>query len=140
MKTPAAHRKVLVFIAGLVWSVVGAALMIAAIRWAIPLLNDYHLLWIAVGVVGGYVIHRFGFSKLVAVNIRRIFSQSPGKDRVCVFSFQNARSYIVIGIMIVMGYTLRHLPIPRLYVSPVYMAVGLALVLSSLVYYRRLRH
>lgn len=139
MKAPAAQRKVLVFVAGLVWSAVGAALIAVAIRWAVPLSKDYHLLWLAAGATGGYIIYRFGFSKLVAVNIQRIFSQAPGKDKVCVFSFQNTKSYLMIIIMIIMGYTLRHLPIPKLYLSPVYVAIGMALVLSSLIYYRRLQ-
>ncbi len=140
MKAPAAQRKVLVFVAGLVWSVVGAALIAVAVRWAIPLLSDYHLLWLAAGLIGGYIIYRFGFSRLVAVNIQRIFAQAPGKDKVCIFSFQNTKSYVMIVVMILMGYTMRHLPIPKLYLSPVYTAIGLALLLSSLIYYRRLRY
>jgi hypothetical protein len=140
MKAPAADRKVLVLVAGAVWSIVGIALVIAAVGWTVPVLADYHLLWLGAGVIGGYIIHRFGFSRLVTVNIQRIFSQSPGKDKVCVFSFQNTKSYIMIIVMILMGYTLRHLPIPRLYLSPVYSAVGIALLLSSLMYYRRLRY
>jgi hypothetical protein len=140
MKPPVAKRKVLVLLAGIVWSLVGLGLLIAAGYWTRPILSQYHYLWLAAGIFGGLIIHRFGFSRLVAINIDRIFSQAPGKDKVCLFSFQNTRSYFLVIIMIALGYTLRHLPISKLYIAPIYSAIGFALILSSLVYYRRLRY
>jgi len=136
MKTPAVNRKALVLTAGAVWSIVGLALLAAAIHWLAPLREYYQILLLIAGVSGGLLIYRFGFSRLVAINIERIFSQAPGKEKVCFFSFQNSRSYFMVLIMIAMGYTLRHLPISKLYIAPIYAAIGLALVLSSLRYYR----
>ena len=138
MKAPAASRKVLVFIAGTVWFVVGMVLMIIAIRWTAPF-HGYRLLYLAVGAAGGVIIFMYGFGRLAAANIERIFAQAPGKDKVCLFAFQNTRSYVIIVIMIGMGYTLRHLPISKLYLVPVYFAIGEGMTLSSLSYYRRLR-
>lgn len=93
---------------------------------------------LALGVVGGIVIYRYGFATLVDRNLSRIYEQAPGKDKVCVFAFQNTRSYIVIMVMMAMGYGLRHLPVPRIYLAPVYLAIGLALFLASVGYHRRL--
>jgi len=129
-----------VLAAGVVWSIVGLGLLGAALRWTAPFQNNYHSLWLIAGVGAGLIVYRFGFSRLVATNISRIFSQAPGKDKVCFFSFQNTKSYLTIIVMIALGYTLRHLPIPKLYIAPIYTAIGLALFLSSLIYYRRLRH
>jgi len=137
MKAPAAKRKTLVLLAGIVWSAVGIGLMIAATYWILPY-RDVELPWIIAGVAAGVVIFRFGFSRLVKVNIARIFAQAPGKDRVCLFAFQNARSYAIVIVMMAMGYTLRHLPISKMYIMPIYAAIGLAMLLSSLIYYRHL--
>ena len=139
MKTPAAKREVLVLTAGLVWSAVGLWLIATAVRWIIPFESGYSLSWLIVGGAAGVVIYRYGFSRLAATNISRIFLQAPGKDKVCLFSFQNTKSYFIIIIMICLGYLLRHLPVSKVYIVPVYSAIGLALLLSSLNYYRRLR-
>jgi len=138
MKAPAAHRKVLVSIAGAVWLVVGAVLMIVAIRWTAPF-HGYRLLCLAAGAIAGIMVFKYGFGRLAAANIERIFAQAPGKDKVCLFAFQNVRSYVIIIIMVGLGYTLRHLPISKLYLVPVYFAIGEGMALSSLSYYCRLR-
>jgi hypothetical protein len=137
MKTPAADRKVLIFLAGLVWSLVGLGLMTAAGYW---LVGEEHGLALALGVsiIAGILIYKLGFSKLASRNIVRIMEQAPGKDKVCLFAFQDTRSYFIVVIMMAMGYTLRHLPLPRIYLVPVYMSIGLGLFLSSLRYYSRL--
>ncbi len=137
MKAPSAKRNTLVLLAGIVWSAVGIGLMIAAMFWILPY-RPVELPWIVAGVVAGVIVFRFGFSRLVKVNIARIFDQAPGKDRVCLFAFQNTRSYAIVVVMMAMGYTLRHLPISKMYIMPIYAAIGLAMLLSSLIYYRHL--
>jgi len=137
MKTPTADRKVLVLLAGILWSTVGLILTGVAAGW----LASAHRNIIFAAVLtffGGAILHRFGFSILAAINLTRIYRQAPGKDKVCVFAFQDTRSYVIIAVMILLGYTLRHLPIPKFYLAPVYGTIGLGLFLSSLVYYRYL--
>lgn len=138
MNTPAAKRKVLVILAGAVWSIVGVSLMVVALNWLIS--GDGNIvISLAIGIVIGILVHRFGFSKLVSVNLARIYSQAPGKSKVCVFAFQNRRSYMMIGIMILMGYILRQSPIPKIYLAPLYLTIGFALLISSVRYYRNAR-
>jgi hypothetical protein len=137
MNAPSAPRLVLVLLAGILWSAVGTVLMAVAVNWLSPISGDT-LPWLVLGLLTGIIIHRYGFSKLADVNLVRIFTQAPGKDRVCVFAFQNTRSYVIIIVMMVLGYTLRHLPIPRVYLAPIYLGIGLGLFLSSLKYYARL--
>jgi hypothetical protein len=138
MKAPEAKRWILVLLAGIVWSGVGAALVIMALVWlyAIP---QNPLIPVGIGIVAGAAIHGFGFSRLAMVNLERIRSQSPGKEKVCIFAFQNWRSYIMIAVMMAMGYGLRHSPVPKVYLISIYMAIGLALILSSFRYYRAIR-
>jgi len=137
MDTPAANRKVLVFLAGIVWSLVGLGLILAAVNWLAS--ADGGVVYaVTAGIIIGGAIYYFGFSRLAAANLTRIYAQAPGKDKVCIFAFQNKRSYYIVIIMILMGYTLRHLPIDKIYLSPVYLAIGLGLFLASLRYYRRL--
>ncbi len=137
MKAPSANRRVLVLLAGIVWSVVGLVLMGVATGWLLSSQRDIILPLLA-GIAVGLVVHRFGFSKIVSVNLVRIYKQAPGKDKVCVFAFQNKRSYLTIVIMILLGYTLRHLPIAKMYLAPVYLAIEFGLFISSLQYYLRL--
>lgn len=139
VKDPSVDRKVLVLLAGVVWSVAGFALIGVAILWLISSHKNV-IAFITIGIISGTVIFRYGFSKVAKINLVRIYEQSPGKDKICVFSFQNTRSYLIAAGMMLMGYALRHLPIPRVYLAPLYFAIGLGLLLSSLQYYNRLSH
>lgn len=136
MSAPKAKRSTLIILAGVVWSIVGLALIAVALNWMIasPAASAIPL---AIGIMAGAVIYHFGFSKLVRINLERINALGPGKERVCIFAFQAWRSYLIIPIMMALGYTLRHLPLPRTQIAPIYLAIGLGLFLSSLIYYRR---
>jgi hypothetical protein len=137
MKDPSVDRKVLVLLAGIVWSVVGLALIGVAVLWLVSS-NKNVINFTAIGIISGTIIFRYGFSKIARINLIRIYQQAPGKDKICVFSFQNARSYLIATGMMIMGYALRHLPIPKVYLAPLYIAIGLGLFLSSLQYYNHL--
>jgi len=138
MKAPAARRETLVLVAGIVWSLVGLTLVSVAVAWLFSS-PRYAVILMLGGAVAGYAIYRFGFSHLARQNLVRIYAQAPQKDKVCVFAFQNIRSYFLIVIMMSLGYGLRHSGIPKTYLAPIYIAIGLALTLSSLLYYNRLR-
>lgn len=89
--------------------------------------------------MAGWLIYRFKFAKLASQNISRIYEQSPGSDKVCIFAFQNARSYFLVIIMMTMGYAIRHSGLPKPYLAPFYLAIGSSMLLSSLLYYQHLR-
>jgi len=116
---------------------VGMILILMAIRWLLAS-GSNGLYALGIGIIGGAIIYWMGFGKLANSNLIRIYSQAPNKDKVCVFAFQNTRSYLIIPVMILMGYMLRHLPISKIYLIPVYVAIGLGLVLASLRYYHSL--
>jgi len=138
MRAPSARRSILILIAGLVWSAVGLGLIVAAARWLL-MSNEYAWTALLLGLVGGWFVYSLGFARLVRKNLERILQLAPEKDRICIFAFQHWRSYVIVVIMIMLGYTLRHLPVARVYIAPVYLAIGLGLTLASLHYYRDLR-
>ncbi len=136
MKIPAVPRKVLFLLAGLVWSAVGLVLSAVAARW-FAIARQNILIPLVAGIGAGAAAHRWKFSRLSAKNITRIFAQAPGKERVCLFAFLSWQGYLLVGLMMLFGYTLRHLPIDRIYLAPLYLAIGLGLFLSSLTYFRQ---
>lgn len=134
MIVPSARRSVLVLLAGIVWSGVGLVLIWVASLWLLRS-DRYAVAALVIGIIGGVLTYSFGFSRLVARNLKRIRDQAPGKERVCVFAFQNWRSYLTIVLMVALGYTLRHLPVAKVYIAPVYLTIGLGLLLASFGYY-----
>jgi hypothetical protein len=88
-----------------------------------------------IGICGSLIIYRGGFLRVARTNMARIYRQAPGKEKVCLFAFQNWRSYIIVAVMIAAGYTLRHSSLPKIYLAPVYLAIGMGLFLASLHYY-----
>jgi len=134
MKAPAVHRRTLRFLAGIVWCVVGLALSAVAVYWLVTAPGN-RIAPLLIGLIVGQLVYRFGFLRLARENKARISAQALGKDKVCLFAFQNWRSYVIIVVMMALGYTLRHLPISRLYLAPIYLAIGLGLFLASLHYY-----
>ena len=131
---PASHKKVLLAIAGIMWCGVGIMLVSMAAKWLqVYKMNSWF--FVISGFIAALVIHHFGFLKLVNKNLVRI-SELP--QRPCVFSFISFKSYIIIIIMVSMGIMLRHSAIPKQYLSVLYIAIGMALFLSSIRYFRSL--
>jgi hypothetical protein len=87
---------------------------------------------VVLGFGGGVAVYRYGFSRIARKNIRRI---STKPENVCLFAFQAWRSYLLILVMMVLGYTLRHSHTPRLILTVIYAAVGTGLALSSTLYF-----
>jgi hypothetical protein len=134
MNSPAVSRKALRLLAGVVWTAVGLALCLVAVHWLFST-HGHWIVSLAMGVIVGMVVYRFGFLRLVRKNVVRIHEQAPGRNKICLFAFQSWRSYGIIIVMMAMGYGLRHLAISRLYLVPIYLAIGIGLFLASLHYY-----
>jgi hypothetical protein len=122
----------LFLVAGLLWSGVGVMLDRRAIRWLTPV--DIPQVWgyLLLGLLLALTIYRFGFLRLARKNIVRI---NQMRKRASLFSFQRGSSYIIVVVMILMGKSLRLLPIPRPYLAVVYFGIGGGLFLASLHYY-----
>ncbi len=130
---PSVRRHWLFFAAGVVWLAVGIGLLAVACFWL------YHSAWplsLVVGPLGialGLIVYSFGFSRIIRKNLDRI---SGKPEVVCLFAFQAWRSYFLIMAMILMGYTLRHSPMPKYIDAMIYLTMGSALVCGSSLYFR----
>jgi hypothetical protein len=130
---PAAPKYILLTISGLMWFGVGIFLNTYVYSWLSPNFHVMNLIFIGSGVVLSIAIHKFGFSKVANKNLKRI-DLMP--NRPCIFSFMSWKSYVLVMIMISFGITLRLSPIPKNYLSIIYTGIGLALMLSSLKYFK----
>ncbi len=129
---PAVDKKVLIALTGIMWLVVGLMLCKLAIGW-LSQTSAKNALWLGLsGALLSLLIFHFGFFKLVYKNVARILSQ---KNKMCFFAFQTWKSYIIVAIMIGMGTALRHSPIPKPYLSVIYIGFGGAMFWSSLKYF-----
>jgi hypothetical protein len=130
---PAVNKRVLLFLAGFMWLGVGAMLLFLSISWLDEFRVHGSVIFGATGVIVALLVHHFGFLRIVDKNLGRIL---PMEGTRCVFSFITWKSYIMIAVMVAMGILLRHSPIPKPYLSVLYIGIGLALLLSSLRYLR----
>jgi hypothetical protein len=131
--TPAADKRILVLLAGLMWCGVGIMLIRFAVTWLSPLGIKTSGIYYAAGFLAAMPIHHFGFLKIADKNLRRLL---PLSEKRCVFSFMTWKSYIIVLIMVSMGIALRHSSIPKRYLSILYDGIGLALFLSGIRYLR----
>jgi hypothetical protein len=132
---PAVSRKALILSAGLFWVIGGIVMVVRA--GLIFRGGAVDFLWpTAIGILVGSLKHRLVFSKVVAVNVRRIRELAPHKDRVCLFAFQSVESYLFVILMVGLGIGLRYVGLPGGILATVYLAIGTGLLLSSVNYFR----
>jgi len=132
---PATRRRLLYILAALLWAAAGGVLITKAGHWLLPLSGAVKYPLALCGLILGLAGYLGPFSSLAKKNMRRI-RQKP--QRSCLFGFQAAKSYLLIGFMIVLGLLLKSSALPLKYLAVLYLAVGTALVLSSLLYYPRI--
>ena len=133
IKKPAVHKRWLFLVLGLLWSGVGVLLNSFAVRWLTQFKHSGVALCVVFGLISGIIITRFGFQKVIKKNIQRINLLT---ENVCIFAFQAWESYILVAIMMSMGIFMRTTDfIPRLYLSSLYIGIGIALLISSIIYY-----
>ena len=140
---PGVPKYYLLLFSAIMWLSVGQYLIRLATDWLIIEVNPVKYLYAIVGVFLGLIKYRITFLKVIKKNILRI-EQKPGK--LCAFSFLSWKNYVLVGFMMLLGITLRYSPIPKLYLSILYIGIGFGLVFGSLRYlkstilvYRRLK-
>lgn len=130
---PAVPRHYLFAIAGLLWTMAGGLLCFRGAMWLgafqFPVIASIEAAALVIAAAG-YI---FLFAGIVRKNITRI-SRLP--ERACVFAFTAWRGYIMIGLMMTAGMTLRNSSIPLYYLSIPYTAMGGILLTGSVMFYR----
>ncbi len=132
---PGVPKHWLLLLAGLLWIGVGCMLDSLAWSWLKTETAGKAAVLGALGFIGAMAIHHFGFLRIVDKNLARIL---PMEGKRCIFSFMPWKSYILIMSMSLLGATLRHSALPKPYLAVLYMAIGTALFLSSIRYFRYL--
>ena len=130
---PAVDKRALLLLAGAMWVGVGTLLLRYSWSWLTAYRGGGTIQFALTGITAALLIHHFGFLKIADKNVSRIV---PMEGKKCMFSFITWKSYLIVAVMVVMGVTLRHSPIPKHYLSIFYTGIGLALILSSIRYFR----
>jgi len=128
-------RRWLFAIAGVIWTAVGVLLLTYAVTWLRPVSVPLEIELTVAGLAVAAVFVRFVFHGIVRKNITRI---QAGPARASAFSFQGWKSYVITVFMIGLGITLRHSSLPKPALAVMYMGIGIALLLTSLLYHRHL--
>ncbi len=136
IKKPSVNKNVLILLSGIMWSCVGVLLNIFACQWFV-LLTKWEIFGsVSAGVILGTSIALFGFKKMVQKNIARIDNYP---DKVCVFAFQEWKTYLIIGFMMSLGIFMRTTSfVPKPILTVIYIGIGFALFVSGLEYYKYL--
>ena len=132
---PAVSKYWLMALAGIMWSGVGIMLCRLAVIWLSPVPRTWAWSLGLLGFIGAIVVYRFGFSKIALKNITRLCFLP---DTTCIFAFQAWKSYLIIIIMVALGLTLRHSPMPKRFLAVIYETIGGALFFSSFHFYERI--
>jgi hypothetical protein len=130
---PGVKRHFLLAMAGGMWLGVGILLLTFSYTWLHPLPPGLTALFGGVGIAAALAISRFGFLKIVDKNVKRIL---PMEGKRCAFAFMSWKSYLLVAVMVTLGITIRRSSFPKPYLSILYTGIGLALILSSVRYWR----
>jgi hypothetical protein len=130
---PAADKKILILLSGLMWCGVGIMLVSFAVTWLNTYKGPGRLIFYFCGFLAAMPIHHFGFLRIADKNLNRLL---PLSEKKCIFSFMTWRSFFIVLIMVSFGIALRHSIIPKQYLSILYNGIGLALFLSGIRYFR----
>jgi hypothetical protein len=128
---PAVGKNILLLVSGILWCGAGIMLVHFAYGWLTAMGGRGAYLFGAVGLALSWLIHHFGLLRIVDRNLARIL---PMEGKRCLFSFQPWKSYLIILVMVGMGIGLRHSSFPKPYLAIFYLAMGAALILSSIRY------
>jgi len=107
-------------------------LCVLAYGWLADL-HSFLALWFGLGgLAAALVVYRFGFVHIAQKNIDRLHAIL---EKASPFNFISPKSYLLVPFMMGLGMALRSSPIPRGYLSVMYITIGAALFFSSLHYY-----
>lgn len=130
--TPRVQKNTLLFIAGIVWAFAGFKVLSLGIVDAISSNKN----WITTLVISSfifYIFYKFIFSKIYIKHTKRIINSTLEKH--CAFSFFDFKSYMIMGIMMFLGISVRSAGLFNpWYVSIFYIGLGFALFMAGMLF------
>jgi hypothetical protein len=126
---PAASVQTQLAAAAVMWTLVGAGLLTVGILWSRSAGPVRLLVLLALAAGIGLVKARLVLRKSANRIVQRIRSRGDGR---CLGGFISWRTWIMVGIMMMLGRALRHGLLPRPAVAFIYEAVGVALLAGAI--------
>ena len=125
---PAAPARVHLLLAALMWSTVGAVLLVLGVLWTPPIRTPLTLLVLVAAAAGGSLKARYALAPVARRTAMRIESRGDGR---CLGGFLSPQSWAMVAGMILLGRLLRGGVLSARVVGLVYVLVGTALVVAS---------
>lgn len=116
------------FLAALLWTVVGAALSFFGVRWSLEGGLPLPALLVAGAVILGVMKALYLLDRVSAKTIARIRERGDG---ACLGGFLSVKSWTLVAAMAGTGALLRHGLLPHVVVGIIYVAVGTGLLVAS---------
>ena len=131
--TPRFSKRILLFIAGLVWGFAGFRVFTLGFGDVMSHHGNLIITIIFAAVIF-FVFFKFIFSKMFKKHTTRIVNSEL--DKHCVFSFFDFKSYLIMGFMIFFGISVRNLGIFNpVYLGDFYMGLGAALFMAGVYFF-----
>lgn len=130
--TPRCNKRNLLLIAGFIWMFAGS--MVSKLGFEVLFTSSiYPFISLIVAIITFYIFFNFIFIKLVKKHKNRIYEKE--QDKLCLFSFFDVKSYIIMIFMMGLGITIRSInSINPLCWAAVYIGIGLALFSSGVAF------
>ncbi len=131
-------KKISLIIVGLIWSLVGIGLSIAGSNWILGLgIGPKMIAFISAGVIIGLLKGKFILKKVALKYYKRSEVVQFNKNDIFLgwVKILGIRGFILISVMMALGSFLRHSNIDRPILGIIYLAVGIALVYASKIFY-----
>lgn len=127
-----ANLKTHLFLAALLWFLVGILLLVKAFLFSLP--NNY---WLS--LLAGLLFSVMAFSKIFISLVRKNISRLKKHNYKCIFAFQSFKSYLIVILMITIGLIINHFGLKNKYIVFIYSAVGTSLIIGSFTYIQEIR-
>lgn len=122
---PGASRNVHLFSAALLWSLVGAGLLLRGAFW---LFDAAAAGFLVIAVIAGSMKSLFILDKSARKGIDRILRLDDGS---CLGAVYSKGTWLLVAAMMGAGYLMRHSPLPLALAGVAYAAMGWSLLFSS---------
>ncbi|MCL7487003.1 MAG: hypothetical protein M8357_02370 [Desulfobulbaceae bacterium] len=122
---PGVNRRVHLFAAALLWTVIGTILIIRGWGWINPAENGW---FIAAALLAGTLKSVFILDRTARRTVERITKM---RDGTCLGAVYSWKTWILVAVMVTGGVLLRTFFEPGRYTGTLYIAIGWALLLSS---------
>ncbi|NTV15151.1 MAG: hypothetical protein HGA96_14670 [Desulfobulbaceae bacterium] len=122
---PAVQVKTRIFVAALLWSGIGAMLMV---RGVLAVSGSGREIWLAPAIILGGIKSRLVLDRLVRRNMVRLGKLDGAR---CLGGVYSAKTWLMVAGMILLGRALRLSPVPVWITGMIYMTVGWGLFWSS---------